>query len=344
MAGAGRERCASRAQYDAADELYRRVQPHDAANARAAAGWSRSRPTGATRAIVAAAEQAGARPASYREAQDVLRPVLTENPQQRDARRMQRLIEERMVKPAIVSAAAAAGGPSRSRSSCATCTLRTVFDVLQRATGINFVFDRDVRADQRTSITLRDAELEDADPPGAATNQLEQKVLNESTVLVYPNTPQKLREYQELVVKGFYVANADVKQTANMMRTLVKTRDMFIDEKISLLVIKDTPAAVRLAERLIAAQDLAEPEVMLEVEVLEVGANRLLRARHALPRLARGRPGRRRPASRARLTLHRMANRSSDLVQLHLHRSAVPVQPASSRTARPTCSPIRASA
>jgi general secretion pathway protein D len=74
-------------------------------------------------------------------------------------------------------------------------------------------------------------------------------------------------------VKGFYLANADVKQTANMIRTLVKTRDIFIDEKINLLVIKDTPAAIRLAERLIAAQDLAEPEVMLEVEVLEVAAN-----------------------------------------------------------------------
>jgi general secretion pathway protein D len=78
------------------------------------------------------------------------------------------------------------------------------------------------------------------------------------------------------VVKGFYLANADVKQTANMIRTLVKTRDIFIDEKINLLVIKDTPSAIRLAERLIAAQDLAEPEVMLEVEVLEVNRSRLL--------------------------------------------------------------------
>ena len=108
------------------------------------------------------------------------------------------------------------------------------------------------------------------------TNQLEQKVLNENTVFVFPNTPQKLREYQELVVKAFYLANADVKQTANMIRTMVKTRDIFIDEKISLLVIKDTPAAIRLAERLIAAQDLAESEVVLAVEVLEVSRTKLL--------------------------------------------------------------------
>ena len=122
------------------------------------------------------------------------------------------------------------------------------------------------------------------------TNQLEQKVVNESTVFVYPNTPQKLREYQELVVKSFYLANADVKQTANMIRTLVKTRDIFIDEKINLLMIKDTPSAIRLAERLIAAQDLAEPEVMLEVEVLEVARQPHARARHPLPRHVGGEP------------------------------------------------------
>jgi len=92
---------------------------------------------------------------------------------------------------------------------------------------------------------------------------------------VYPNTPQKVREYQELVIKSFYLANAEVKQTANMIRSLLKTRDLYIDEKLNLLIIKDTPNAIRLAERLIAAQDLADPEVMLEVEVLEVGTNRL---------------------------------------------------------------------
>jgi general secretion pathway protein D len=56
---------------------------------------------------------------------------------------------------------------------------------------------------------------------------------------------------------------------------MLKTRDVFIDEKIGLLVMKDTPEVVRLAEKLIAAQDLAEPEVTLEVEVLEVASNRV---------------------------------------------------------------------
>ena len=45
-----------------------------------------------------------------------------------------------------------------------------------------------------------------------ASNQLDYRILNETTALVFPNTPQKQRDYQEMVVKAFYLANADVKQ------------------------------------------------------------------------------------------------------------------------------------
>jgi general secretion pathway protein D len=60
-----------------------------------------------------------------------------------------------------------------------------------------------------------------------------------------------------------------------MVRQLVKTRDLYVDEKLNLLVIRDTPQAVRMVEKLVASQDLGEPEVMLEVEVLEVGHTQL---------------------------------------------------------------------
>jgi general secretion pathway protein D len=259
-------------QFDAAETLLRRVQAHDAGNARAASGLDQLATDRRDREVIAAAEQL-AKSGKLREAQDLLRPVLAGNPQQRDARRLQRTIDDKLVKPVIVSAELRPTTAKPVSLELRDVTVRNVFEVLQRATGVSFVYDRDVRTDQRTSITLREASVEEAIRLVLLTNQLEHKVLNESTVFVFPNTPQKMREYQELVVKGFYLANADVKQTANMIRTLVKTRDIFIDEKINLLVIKDTPAAIRLAERLIAAQDLAEPEVMLEVEVLEINRN-----------------------------------------------------------------------
>jgi general secretion pathway protein D len=151
--------------------------------------------------------------------------------------------------------------------------IRSVFEVISRSAGVNFVFDRDVRPDLRVTIFVRSARLEDVVNLVLATNQLARKVINENSLLVYPNTPAKQREYQELVTRSFYLANADAKQTAAMIRALVKTRDLYIDEKLNLVVMKDTADAVRLAEQLVATQDLGEPEVMLEVEVLEVASS-----------------------------------------------------------------------
>jgi general secretion pathway protein D len=301
-------------QPEVAAELLRRVQKYDPGNPRARAGLEQLEIDARHRPSIANAERL-VREENYLEAQDVLRPVLIENPQNRDARRLQRLIEERTVKPAIVTPRLKTATTQPISLELRDVALRAVFDMISRATGVSFVLDKDVRADQRTTIVVRNASPEELIRLVLSTNQLEQKIVNETTVVVFPNTPQKLREYQELVVKSFYVTNADVRQTANMIRTMLKTRDIFVDEKVGLLVIKDTPNAVRLAERLIAAQDLAEPEVMLQVEVLEMATNRLLELGIKFPDSvawslvgAAGVPG--------VVSLPEWLNRGSELVQL----------------------------
>jgi general secretion pathway protein D len=301
-------------QFEVAESLYQRVIKYDAQNPRARAGLAQIDTDKRHRALVVSADKLVAAE-KYREAQDVLRPVLVENPAHREARRLQRRIDEKLVRPALASSQLKPSSSQPISLELRDVTLRAAFDVLSRAYGVNFVFDKDVRSDQRTSIAVRDTTFEEAVRLILLPNQLQQKVISENTVIVFPNTPAKLREYQELVVKSFYLANADVKQTATMIRTVVKTRDIFVDEKINLLVIKDTPSAIRLAEQLIAAQDLAEPEVVLEVEVLEVGFNRLLELGIKYPDSvawslmgSTGIPG--------VLTLPEWLNRGSELVRL----------------------------
>lgn len=148
--------------------------------------------------------------------------------------------------------------------------VRMVLDALTRNSGVNFVIDKDVRPDLRTSIFLKDTKVEDALELITTTSQLVYKVLDSSTVLIYPRTSEKMREYQDLVVRAFYLSNADVKQTANMLKTMLKIREPYVDEKLNLIMVRETPETIRLAERLVALQDLAEPEVMLDVAVLEV--------------------------------------------------------------------------
>ena len=153
--------------------------------------------------------------------------------------------------------------------------LKAVFEALSRTTGINFVFDREVKPDIKVTLSVANLTIEDVIGVLTITNQLDKKVLNDNTVLIYPNTPAKQKDYLELSVRTFYLANADAKSVMTMLKTVVKTKDLYADDKLNSLTIRDTPDALRLAEKLIASQDLAEPEVMLEVEVLEVKRSRL---------------------------------------------------------------------
>lgn len=153
--------------------------------------------------------------------------------------------------------------------------LKMVFELLSKNTGINFILDKEVRSDLKTTIFIKRAALEDAVDLLLSTNQLEKKVLNQNSVLIYPGTAGKVKEYQDLVLKGFYLSSADVKQVQSMIKTTLNAKNVNIDERLKLLVIRDTPETVKLAEKIIAMQDINEPEVMLEVEVLEVQRSKL---------------------------------------------------------------------
>lgn len=154
--------------------------------------------------------------------------------------------------------------------------LRNVFDMIARQSGLSFVFDKDVRLDARATLFSHNTPITDAVDMLLMSSQLAKKVINPNSLLVYPDQPQKKMIYQELLVKSFYLGNADAKSTMAMLRMLVKAKDIHVDERLNLLVMRDTPEAIRLAEKIVAVQDLAEPEVMLDVEVLEIKRGRLL--------------------------------------------------------------------
>ncbi|MBV5284546.1 MAG: general secretion pathway protein GspD [Methyloversatilis discipulorum] len=154
-------------------------------------------------------------------------------------------------------------------------SMRNVFEAIARSTGINFVFDKDVRPDIKVTLFVRNTTVAEVMRLILITNQLERSVLSENTVLIYPNTAAKVREYKELVTRTFFLVNAEAKQVQNLIKTVIKTKDIYIDERLNVIVMKDTVDAVRLAEQLVESVDVAEPEVMLEVEVLEVSSNKM---------------------------------------------------------------------
>jgi general secretion pathway protein D len=153
--------------------------------------------------------------------------------------------------------------------------LRQVFEALARTSSVNFVFDKDVRGDSRITVFLRNVTLDEAMRTMLSTQGLDRKLLNENTVLIFPNTQTKQREHQDLVTRSLYLTNIDVKQALNLVRTMAKTRDLFADERMNALVVRDTAEVVRRVEQLLLTIDRAEPEVVLDVEIMEVASDRL---------------------------------------------------------------------
>lgn len=147
---------------------------------------------------------------------------------------------------------------------------KMVFEVLSRQTGINFVFDKEVKSDGKTTIFVQQVPVEQAIELVLGQNQLARQVLSENMVLIYPNTPAKQKEYQDEIVKTFYLTNTEPKKAQELLKTVLNAKTLFVDDKANLIVIRDTPETVRMAEKLIASLDLAESEVMMEVEVLEI--------------------------------------------------------------------------
>ncbi len=152
---------------------------------------------------------------------------------------------------------------------------KMVFEVLQRETGINFILDKDIKSDGKTTIFVQDVPVEEAIDLVLDQNALARQILSSNMVLIYPNNSTKQKEYQEEIVRTFYVTNAAPKDVETMLKAVLGTKTMYIDERANAVVMRDTPDVVRMAEKLVASIDVPESEVMLEVEVLEISRSRL---------------------------------------------------------------------
>ena len=125
------------------------------------------------------------------------------------------------------------------------------------------------------TVDLRNATLEDALSAIAGLTRTFFRVTAPRTVLVIPDTPAKRREYEEEVVRTLYVSNADLKETMDLLRMVLDARRISPTTGINALTIKDTPERITAAARLLSAIDKARPEVIIDVELLEVDRTRL---------------------------------------------------------------------
>jgi general secretion pathway protein D len=259
---------------DEAEQLYRRAAAIDSTNRRAQAGMNAVARDRRHRERVEEA-RALLKRGDAEAALEKLQTVLMENPDQRQAKALVRQIDGMQVSRAMAEPRLRIRGRRAVTLQFRDANIKMVFEALSKTSDINFILDKDVRPDLKTTIFVQQVSVIDAIDLILSQNQLAKKVLSENSVFVYPNTPAKTKEYQDQVIKTFYLTNADVKQAMNMLKVVLNSKVVFTDEKSNLITIRDTPETVRMAAKLIASLDLPEPEVMMEVEVLEIKRSKL---------------------------------------------------------------------
>jgi general secretion pathway protein D len=107
------------------------------------------------------------------------------------------------------------------------------------------------------------------DAIAASTNTFYQ-VTAPNTIVVAPDTPSARREYVGEVLRQFPLQNADIKETIDALRVVADARFVSALTGTNTILVRDTPERVQVIGRWIEAIDKARPEIVVDVEVLEV--------------------------------------------------------------------------
>jgi len=151
---------------------------------------------------------------------------------------------------------------------------RDVFTALGKIGSVNVIFDPQFSA-RPVSIDLKNPSFEEALQAVSTATRNFYRVTAQRTVTVIPDTAAKRQEYEEEIVRPFFLSNADLKETMDLLRVVIDARRVAPVTATNAIMIKDTPERVAAAGKIIAAIDKARPEVIIDVELLEVDRTRL---------------------------------------------------------------------
>ena len=160
----------------------------------------------------------------------------------------------------------------------ATNDSKAVFDAIGKLAGLTIIFDPDFTS-RRISVELTDVTLEQA----LNIVSLESKAFwlpeTSNIIFVAPDQPQKRKDYEEEVVKTFYLKNTvlpqELTEIVTSIRQLLDLRRVQQINAQNAIVIRDTPDRVMLAQKIIDDIDKAKPEVVIQIAVLQARRDRL---------------------------------------------------------------------
>ena len=154
-------------------------------------------------------------------------------------------------------------------------TIKKIYAALGAAAGINIIYDPQLKNDPFT-VDLRGMTFQKALETAMRQAGHFYKVIDEKTILIAQDTQANRKEYEDLVIRTFFLSNGDVKDVSAMVRSILDLRRLGTIPALNAIIIRDTADKVAVAERLIEVNDKAKSEVVVDVELLQVNTEKLL--------------------------------------------------------------------
>lgn len=155
-------------------------------------------------------------------------------------------------------------------------SLKHILDSLGALAGINIVYDSDFR-DQEFSVSLDNITFRNALEQILTANRLYYKPLDQSTILIIPDNPQKRRQYDEQVIQTFYLSNAELNDVLNLIRSVMQIQRIATNPQLNAITLRDTPDKIAIAQKIIEANDKSRSEILMDIEILEVDRDQALK-------------------------------------------------------------------
>ena len=155
---------------------------------------------------------------------------------------------------------------------------KIIYETIAKLAGLTVVFDPDFPA-RRITTELNNVTLEQALDIVSLQSKSFWKPVTQNIIFVIPDQPQKRRDYEEQLVRTFYLSNTvqpqDLTEIVTGLRQILDLKRIQQLNAQNAIIVRDTPDKLLLAEKLINDIDRAKPEVVIQVEVLQARLDRL---------------------------------------------------------------------
>ncbi|MBC8647214.1 MAG: hypothetical protein H7X85_08635, partial [Thermoanaerobaculia bacterium] len=152
--------------------------------------------------------------------------------------------------------------------------LKQIYQSLAAAAGINVIFDPQLK-DENVAIVLNNIEFQRALETLMRQENHFYKIVDEKTILIAADTPANRKTYEDLVIRTFYLSNADVQDVANAMRAILQTTRIHPNKSDNSITLRDTADKVAIAERIVEQNDKQLAEVVVDVELLQINSTKV---------------------------------------------------------------------